>query len=157
MTLWCVWYSAVQSGSLLIDSSTIDPAASQDMEKQAASKGAVYMDSPVSGGTPYTAKHLSHFITWMFYNILVGSFLKGCLHNSTQLNSARQREQQLTQFVGCDVINKNTTDLAVCCSTGSVEFSWVELCRYKHPFSVTSTDQKVCHLLVAFFCTISVE
>jgi len=34
----------------------------------------------------------------------------------------------LTQFVGRDVINKNTTDLAVCCSTGSVE-----LCRYKHP------------------------
>jgi len=28
--------------------------------------------------------------------------------NSTQLNSTRQREQQLTQFVGRDVINKNT-------------------------------------------------
>ena len=34
---------------------------------------------------------------------------------------------QLTQFVGRDVINKNTTDLAVHCSTGSVEFSSVEL------------------------------
>jgi len=42
---------------------------------------------------------------------------------STQLNSTRQREQQLTQFVGRDVINKNTTDLAVRCSTGSVELS----------------------------------
>ena len=41
----------MQSGSLLIDSSTIDPAASCDMEQQAASKGAVYMDAPVSGGT----------------------------------------------------------------------------------------------------------
>jgi len=40
---------------------------------------------------------------------------------STELNS--QREQQLTQFVGRDVINKNTTDLAVRCSTGSVELS----------------------------------
>ena len=30
---------------------------------------------------------------------------------------------QLTQFVGCYVINKNTTDLAVRCSTGSVELS----------------------------------
>jgi len=30
---------------------------------------------------------------------------------------------QLTQFVGHDVINKNTTDLAVRCSTGSVELS----------------------------------
>jgi len=29
----------------------------------------------------------------------------------------------LTQFVGRDVINKNTTDLAVRCSTGSDEFS----------------------------------
>ena len=44
-------------------------------------------------------------------------------HNSTQLNSTRQRQQQLTQFVGRDVINKNTTDLAVRCSTESVEFS----------------------------------
>ena len=44
-------------------------------------------------------------------------------HNSAQLNSTRQREQQLTQFVGRDVINKNTTDLAVRCSTGSVELS----------------------------------
>ena len=44
----------MQSGSLLIDSSTVDPATSQDIETQAASKGAVYMDSPVSGGTlPY--------------------------------------------------------------------------------------------------------
>jgi len=33
----------------------------------------------------------------------------------------------LTQFVGRDVINKNTTDLAVRCSTGSVELSSVEL------------------------------
>jgi len=47
--------------------------------------------------------------------------------NSTQLNSTRQREQQLTQFVGRDVININTTDLAARCSTGSVEFSSVEL------------------------------
>jgi len=37
----------------------------------------------------------------------------------------------LTQFVGRDFINKNTTDLAVRCSTGSVK-----LCRYKHPFSL---------------------
>ena len=43
--------------------------------------------------------------------------------NSTELNSTRQREQQLTQFVDRDVINKNTTDLAVRCSTWSVEFS----------------------------------
>ena len=34
---------------------------------------------------------------------------------------------QLTQFIGHDVINKNTTDLAIRCSTGSFEFSSVEL------------------------------
>jgi len=33
---------------------------------------------------------------------------------------------QLTQFVGRDVINKNTTELAVRCSTGSVELSCVD-------------------------------
>jgi len=49
--------------------------------------------------------------------------LRGVYSDTTQLNSTRQREQQLTQFVGRDVINNNTTDLAVCCSTGSVEFS----------------------------------
>ena len=39
----------------------------------------------------------------------------------------------VTQFVGRDVINKNTTDLAVRCSNGPVE-----LCRYKHPFKCKS-------------------
>jgi len=34
---------------------------------------------------------------------------------------------QLTQLVGHDVINKNTTDLAVRCSTDSVEFSCVAI------------------------------
>ena len=34
---------------------------------------------------------------------------------------------QWTQFVGRDVINKNTTDLAVLCSTGSVELSCVAI------------------------------
>ena len=34
---------------------------------------------------------------------------------------------QLTQFVGRDVIKKNTTDLAVRCSTGSVELSCVAI------------------------------
>ena len=43
--------------------------------------------------------------------------------NWTQLNSTRQREQQLTQFVGRDVINKNTWLYAV--QLG--QLSWVEL------------------------------
>ena len=55
--------------------------------------------------------------------ILRGVYSDTTQLNSTQLNSTRQREQQLTQLVGRDVINKNTTDLAVRCSTGSVELS----------------------------------
>jgi len=45
--------------------------------------------------------------------------------NSTQLNSGLLMNvvTQLTQFVGRDVIHKNTTDLAIRCLTGSVEFS----------------------------------
>lgn len=42
--------SAVQSGCLLLDSSTIDPAMSREMDKLATDKGATYMDAPVSGG-----------------------------------------------------------------------------------------------------------
>ncbi len=33
-----------------MDSSTIDPSVSQQMEKLAQEKGATYMDAPVSGG-----------------------------------------------------------------------------------------------------------
>ena len=55
---------------------------------------------------------------------------------STQLNSTRQREQQLTQFVGRDVINKNTTDLIFWLYAVQLgQLSSVELCRYKHPFT----------------------
>jgi len=56
---------------------------------------------------------------------------------------------QLTQFVGRDVINKNTTDLAVPntvdllylavrCSTGSVE-----LCRYKRAFTDSPSTEYI--------------
>ena len=63
---------------------------------------------------------------------------------ATQLNSTRQREQQLTRFVGRDVINKNTTDLSVRCSTGSVEFSSVEL-------SCVAINTPLVVLLIYFF------
>jgi len=38
----------------------------------------------------------------------------------------------VTQFVGRDVINKNTTDLAVVYAVQLGQLSSVELCRYKH-------------------------
>uniref|UniRef100_A0A3Q4HE62 3-hydroxyisobutyrate dehydrogenase n=1 Tax=Neolamprologus brichardi TaxID=32507 RepID=A0A3Q4HE62_NEOBR len=40
----------VKKGSLLIDSSTIDPAVSKEMAADAEKMGAVFMDAPVSGG-----------------------------------------------------------------------------------------------------------
>ena len=42
--------SAVRKGSLLVDSSTINPKLATDMSKQASSCGATYIDAPVSGG-----------------------------------------------------------------------------------------------------------
>uniref|UniRef100_A0A8C6L483 3-hydroxyisobutyrate dehydrogenase n=1 Tax=Nothobranchius furzeri TaxID=105023 RepID=A0A8C6L483_NOTFU len=40
----------VKKGTLLIDSSTIDPAVSKEMSVAAEKMGAVFMDAPVSGG-----------------------------------------------------------------------------------------------------------
>ncbi|XP_056297172.1 3-hydroxyisobutyrate dehydrogenase a [Pseudoliparis swirei] len=40
----------VKKGTLLIDSSTIDPAVSREMAAAAEKMGAVFMDAPVSGG-----------------------------------------------------------------------------------------------------------
>lgn len=41
---------ANKSGSLLIDSSTIDPAVSKELAEKSAMMGAVFVDAPVSGG-----------------------------------------------------------------------------------------------------------
>ena len=43
----------MKKGSLLIDSSTIDPAVSKEMAAAAEKMGAVFMDAPVSGGEFY--------------------------------------------------------------------------------------------------------
>ena len=43
-------FSTVQGDSLLIDSSTIDPAVSQEMSALALGKSCNYVDAPVSGG-----------------------------------------------------------------------------------------------------------
>lgn len=42
--------STVQPGTLILDSSTIDPMMSKSVSELAQAKGAVYMDAPVSGG-----------------------------------------------------------------------------------------------------------
>ncbi|XP_070174380.1 3-hydroxyisobutyrate dehydrogenase, mitochondrial-like isoform X1 [Littorina saxatilis] len=41
---------SVQKGSLLIDSSTIDPSVSQQMAEESTKVGATFVDAPVSGG-----------------------------------------------------------------------------------------------------------
>lgn len=57
--MYCTWsvdafcfafFRKVKKGTLLIDSSTIDPAVSKEMAVAAEKMGAVFMDAPVSGG-----------------------------------------------------------------------------------------------------------
>lgn len=43
-------HSKVVKGTIMLDSSTIDPAVSKDMAMAAEGKGAFYLDAPVSGG-----------------------------------------------------------------------------------------------------------
>lgn len=47
----------MKKGSLLIDSSTIDPAVSKELAREAEKMGAVFMDAPVSGGESFP-KHV---------------------------------------------------------------------------------------------------
>lgn len=42
----------------MIDSSTIDPAASKDVAKLASDAGATYIDAPVSGGQSLQNIHI---------------------------------------------------------------------------------------------------
>lgn len=41
----------LKSGSLLIDSSTIDPSVAIEISKKVTEKASVFMDAPVSGGS----------------------------------------------------------------------------------------------------------
>jgi 3-hydroxyisobutyrate dehydrogenase len=44
--------TTVKSGSLLIDSSTVDPETSRAVSRLASDKGAIFMDAPVTGAQP---------------------------------------------------------------------------------------------------------
>lgn len=48
--LFIIFYRLVKPGTLLIDSSTIDPSVSKDLSIMAEKRGAVFLDAPVSGG-----------------------------------------------------------------------------------------------------------
>lgn len=51
----------VKKGSLLIDSSTIDPSVSKELAKEVEKMGAVFMDAPVSGGKCYLKYMCTYF------------------------------------------------------------------------------------------------
>ena len=55
-------FSAVQSGSLLIDCSTIDGADAIEMSDLAKEKGAQYLDAPVSGGRAKSMQSVKVFL-----------------------------------------------------------------------------------------------
>jgi len=85
-------------------------------------------------------------------NCAVETDLRPVYSDTTQLNSTELSSTVWTT-VGSVCRSwrhkQKLTDLAVRCSTGSVEFSWVqsswvELCRYEHPFTGehTSTQPK---------------
>lgn len=44
-------FSTVKPGSLLIDTSTIEPSVAREVGEIVQSKGATFLDAPVSGGT----------------------------------------------------------------------------------------------------------
>ena len=93
------------------------------------SKSALYVPSR-SHFLNIDMENRAHKTTHKLHIGLTSFILRGVYSDTTQLNSTELNSDlsmnvvtQLTQFVGRDVINKNTTDLAVRCSTGSVEFS----------------------------------
>lgn len=61
-------FRKVKKGTLLIDSSTIDPSVSKEMALAAEKMGAVFMDAPVSGGnlSPKERKPACDFIARLF-------------------------------------------------------------------------------------------
>lgn len=58
----------VKKGTLLIDSSTIDPAVSKEMAVAAEKMGAVFMDAPVSGGM-MTSLRNNHLLPSTYYSL----------------------------------------------------------------------------------------
>ncbi|KAK3578479.1 hypothetical protein CHS0354_038576 [Potamilus streckersoni] len=82
-------FSSVQKGSLLIDSSTIDPSVSQEMAKLAQGKGATFIDAPVSGGVNAARDGLLTFMVGgseTAYNLakdLLSSMGKNVVHCGT--------------------------------------------------------------------------
>ena len=75
------------------------------------------------------------------------SLLRGVYSDTTQLNSTDPVEQRTAKSVVFLFMTSRPTDWVNCCSRCRVEFSWVELCRYKRAFSRTGYN----HWLILFW------
>ena len=60
---------------------------------------------------------------------------RGVYSDTTQLNSTDPVEQRTAKSVVSLFMTSRPTNRVNCCSRCRVEFSWVELCRYKRAFS----------------------
>ena len=66
------------------------------------------------------------------------SLLRGVYSDTTQLNSTDPVEQRTAKSVASLFMTSWPTNWVNCCSRCRVEFSWVELCRYKYPFTAST-------------------
>ena len=57
--------STISKGTLLVDSSTIDPSVAKDMSAKSIKFGASYVDAPVSGGDGHTHNHAPTTLQWV--------------------------------------------------------------------------------------------
>lgn len=75
MYVFFFFFRKVKKGSLLIDSSTIDPAVSKEMAAASEKMGAVFMDAPVSGGKYYVLAEIASLNILSGFIILPDSWL----------------------------------------------------------------------------------
>ena len=70
------------------------------------------------------------------------SALRGVYSDTIQLNSTDPVEQRTSKSVVFLFMTSRLTNWVNCCSRCRVEFSWVELCRYKRAFKGFSTTMR---------------
>lgn len=70
------FFRSVQKGSLLIDSSTIDPSVAQQIAQESKASGATFVDAPVSGGEIINIwwTSLLFYLCWHHLDYIGGAF-----------------------------------------------------------------------------------
>ena len=139
----CIWkwsnfisgilHSKVVKGTLMIDSSTIDPAVSKDMAKAAEGKGALYMDAPVSGG-----ENISPDMLYVSCKVI-----SSCTHKKEFLLNAKIKMWWLrkTKF-------QNQTRMHTCILCCMCTFFYIN----KFYYDVWKNTDKFCLLSTVFVC-----